>query len=112
MCRVTLRKDAMKLLKSLWLALALVPCLAFGEPVDLNTADAATLARELKGIGEVRARAIVEHRTRNGPFRSVDELALVKGIGSKVIATNRANLRVERKPPAPRTVPPQRPAQR
>lgn len=62
--------------------------------VDLNTADAATLARELQGIGESRARAIVEHRRRHGPFRSVDELALVRGIGPKTVERNRARLRI------------------
>lgn len=62
--------------------------------VNLNTADAATLARDLEGIGESKARAIVEHRTRNGAFRSVDELALVKGIGPKTLELNRSRLRV------------------
>jgi competence protein ComEA len=65
-----------------------------GPGVDLNTADAATLARELQGIGESRALAIVEHRRRHGPFRSVDELALVRGIGPKTVERNRARLRI------------------
>lgn len=78
---------------------------AVAGPVDLNSADAATLARELKGIGEVRARAIVEHRRRNGPFRSVDELALVKGIGPRVIELNRPNLRLGRPASAPAAAP-------
>lgn len=60
--------------------------------VDINTADAATLARELIGIGESRARAIVEHRRRHGPFRSVDELALVRGIGPKTVERNRPRI--------------------
>ena len=67
---------------------------AEGPGVDLNSADAATLARELQGIGESRARAIVEHRRRHGPFRSVDELALVRGIGPKTVERNRARLRI------------------
>lgn len=67
---------------------------AAGPGVDLNAADAATLARELQGIGESRARAIVEHRRRHGPFRSVDELALVRGIGPKTVERNRARLRI------------------
>jgi competence protein ComEA len=62
--------------------------------VNLNTADAATLARDMDGIGESKARAIVEHRQRNGGFRSVDELALVKGIGAKTLDRNRARLTV------------------
>ena len=52
------------------------------------------LAREMEGIGEAKARAIVEHRQRNGAFKSVDELALVKGIGAKTLAVNRPRLTV------------------
>lgn len=70
--------------------------------INLNTADAPTLAREMDGIGEAKARAIVEHRQRNGGFRSVDELALVKGIGTKTIDNNRARLTVGTVP-APKT---------
>ncbi len=62
--------------------------------ININTADATTLAREMKGIGESKARAIVEHRQKNGAFRSVDELALVKGIGAKTLENNRARLTV------------------
>lgn len=93
----------------LCLLLALACQVATAAPVDLNTADAATLARELKGIGEVRARAIVEYRRNNGPFRSVDELALVKGIGPRVIEQNRAHLRVSRAATSPTAAPPRKP---
>jgi comEA protein len=55
--------------------------LAHGE-IDLNAADTTALAR-LPGIGPATARAIVLHRNRRGPFRSVDELLEVKGIGPK-----------------------------
>jgi len=88
----------MSLFHSLLLSLVLLPALSLAEPVNINTADAATLARELKGVGDTRAQAIVEHRAQHGPFRSVDELALVKGIGPKVIEQNRANLRIDRSP--------------
>ena len=84
----------------LLLCLTLLPLAAAAETlVNLNTADAATLARDLEGIGESKARAIVEHRTRNGAFRSVDELALVKGIGPKTLELNRSRLRVGAPPP-------------
>ena len=62
--------------------------------IDLNSADASTLAREMRGIGESKARAIVEYRRVHGPFRSIDDLALVKGIGARTIELNRAKLRV------------------
>jgi competence protein ComEA len=64
-------------------------------PVNVNTADAATMARELNGVGLKRAEAIVEYRQKHGPFKSVDELALVKGIGAAAIAKNRESIRVE-----------------
>lgn len=62
--------------------------------IDLNSADASTLAREMRGIGQSKARAIVEYRRIHGPFRSIDDLALVKGIGARTIELNRAKLRV------------------
>lgn len=60
--------------------------------VDLNSADAETLARELNGIGETKARAIVEYREANGAFTSVDELLEVKGIGTATLEKNRERL--------------------
>jgi len=66
-------------------------------PVNVNTADAATLSRELKGIGMKRAEAIVEYRRKFGPFKSPDELALVKGIGPSAIQENRELIRVDAK---------------
>jgi competence protein ComEA len=69
---------------------------AYADPVNINTADAHTLAKELNGIGLSRAQAIVEYREKNGPFKSVDDLVKVKGIGTKVVEQNRANMRVEK----------------
>ena len=60
--------------------------------VNLNTADAATLQRELTGIGEVKAKAIVAYRDANGSFASVDELLEVKGIGESILEKNRDKL--------------------
>ncbi|WP_137888125.1 helix-hairpin-helix domain-containing protein [Pseudomonas sp. 2FE] len=62
------------------------------DKVNLNTADAATLERELIGIGEVKAKAIIDHRETNGPFASVDELLEVKGIGAATLEKNRDKL--------------------
>jgi len=52
--------------------------------LDLNRASEADL-QQLPGIGPAKARAIVEHRERYGPFRSVDDLLNVKGIGPKLL---------------------------
>ena len=79
------------------LAALLLPLCLFAGPVDINTADAKTIARELKGIGLSRAQAIVEYREKNGPFKSADELANVKGVGTKVVEQNRPNIKVEKK---------------
>jgi competence protein ComEA len=75
-------------------------------PVNINSADAATISRELKGIGVKRAQAIVEYRQKHGPFKSADELGLVKGIGPVAIQNNRTFIRVDSKavagnPPTP-----------
>ncbi|WP_025805523.1 ComEA family DNA-binding protein [Pseudomonas chlororaphis] len=62
--------------------------------VDINRADAATLQRELLGVGEVKAKAIVAYREANGAFSSVDELLEVKGIGKAILESNREKLKV------------------
>lgn len=67
----------------------------FAGPVNVNTADAATLARELQGIGAAKAQAIVAHRDKHGPFRSIDDLARVKGIGRKTLDRNRDFIRLD-----------------
>ncbi len=53
--------------------------------VNINTASAAELAG-LNGIGDAKAKLIVEYRDKNGPFKSVDDLRQVKGIGDKMLA--------------------------
>ncbi|MDR5866094.1 ComEA family DNA-binding protein [Halomonas koreensis] len=54
-------------------------------PINVNTADAATLA-ELPGIGEVKAAAIVEDRQANGDYAAAEELTRVRGIGEATVA--------------------------
>jgi competence protein ComEA len=80
-----------------------VPIAAWGGPVDINTADASTLAKELNGVGPARAQAIVAYRNEHGPFRSIDDLALVKNLPQKVIDNNRELLRVDGGKGTPRT---------
>ena len=75
-------------------AMLLAPT-AIAGPVDVNTADAKTLARELDGIGQAKAEAIVSHREKNGPFKSAEDLAKVKGLGKKLIDQNRSNLKFD-----------------
>lgn len=63
--------------------------------VNLNTANEATLQRELSGIGSAKATAIVEHRDAYGAFESVDELLEVQGIGKSLLDRNRHRLVVD-----------------
>ena len=67
---------------------------AFAGPVNINTADAATLAAELQGIGPALAEAIVRDRTEHGKFETPDALARVKGVGERIVEINRANILV------------------
>jgi competence protein ComEA len=75
---------------------SLLPVAAWAGPVSINSADAATLAEELAGIGPAKAEAIVEYRDRNGPFESVDQLLDVKGIGERVLDMNEGNILIEK----------------
>lgn len=81
-------------LKALALA-ALLSLPAFAAtPVDINSADAAAIAEGLVGVGEAKAEAIVAYREANGPFKSADQLANVKGIGLATIEKNRDRIAV------------------
>jgi competence protein ComEA len=63
--------------------------------VNINTADAPTLAASLKGVGQSRAVEIVRYREAYGPFSSADELAEVKGIGQSTLEQNRKVITLE-----------------
>lgn len=69
------------------------------DPVDLNTASAADL-EALPGIGPVTAARIVVDRDERGPYRTLDELIRVDGIGPATVEGLRARARTS--PPAPR----------
>lgn len=68
---------------------------AIHHKVNINQASAEILAERLNGIGEKKAQAIIEYRNTNGPFKSVDELKNVSGIGEATLEKNRALLSVE-----------------
>ncbi len=78
----------MKLFKSLTAALLVATLFiapnAMAEKINVNQADVQMLT-QIKGIGEVKAKAIVDYRAQNGAFESVDELDNVKGIGAKTL---------------------------
>jgi len=86
----------MKLLRRLLVVcLLLVPLLAISDPVvNINTADSERLVDDLVGIGPQKALAIVRYRQQNGPFKQVEDLALVSGIGVKTVEQNRSRMTV------------------
>ena len=61
------------------------------QVINVNTASVSEL-ESLPGIGEVRARAIIAERKQQGGFRSLDQLAAVKGIGSKLLERIRSQV--------------------
>jgi len=68
---------------------------ALSTQLDLNLAEAAEL-RQLPGIGPVLAGRIIAEREKSGPFRSVDELARIPGLGERTLAEARPFLFVSR----------------
>ena len=77
-------------------AIALLSCsfATMAAPVDINAADAASLADNLTGIGSAKARAIVAYRDAHGFFQSADDLVQVKGIGPATVERNRTDIQV------------------
>ena len=66
------------------------------QSVDLNYASAEQLASTLVGVGAAKAQAIVRYSDEVGPFRSVEELEEVKGIGPSIVKRNKARISVSR----------------
>ncbi len=75
----------------------LAEMVAAKSQVDINSADADTLALALDGVGLSKAREIVAHRERFGEFKTVEELEEVRGIGPATIAANRDKILIVRK---------------
>lgn len=75
----------MKKLVLIFLASALFHAGAAFAAVNINTADASSLA-SLDGVGVVKAKAIVAYREEHGDFQSLDGLSKVSGIGNKTVA--------------------------
>jgi len=65
--------------------------------VNVNTATAEEISEELKGIGIAKAGAIVRYRKEKGPFKSLEDLINVKGIGAATIDKNRENIQLDLK---------------
>jgi competence protein ComEA len=61
--------------------------------VNINSASVAELDA-VKGISPAKAKAIVDYRAKNGPFKSLDDLKSVKGFGDKSVAKLQGELSV------------------
>ena len=66
---------------------------ASGERININQAASSDL-EDLSGIGAKKAATIIEFRDENGPFRSIEDLKKVPGIGDKLFERNQDRLRV------------------
>lgn len=68
----------------------------YAAPVNINTADAQTLSKNIKGVGLKKAQAIVAYREKNGEFKTIADLKKVKGIGVKLLEKNDGTIIVEK----------------
>lgn len=62
------------------------------EKINLNKADVLALTNAVKGIGKKRAEAIINYRDKHGSYKSIEELAQVRGIGERYVKNNLAQL--------------------
>jgi len=86
----------MKKIKSLlFIVLFSFSSLLYAAQVNINTADANTLSSELSGIGQSKAEAIVTYREQNGPYKQLEDLTNVKGIGIATIEKNKTKITLE-----------------
>ena len=69
------------------------PAASTGTTVNLNTATSAEL-QALPGIGVATATRILEYRQKNGPFKRIEELMNVQGIGEKIFLRLKPQLTV------------------
>ncbi|WP_028389076.1 ComEA family DNA-binding protein [Legionella fairfieldensis] len=60
--------------------------------IDLNSADAKMLSKSVKGIGQKRAEAIIKYREEHGHFKSIDDLAQVRGLGHQFVKNHLTQL--------------------
>jgi competence protein ComEA len=79
-------------MKKIFVLMAAVSFNLMAAPVNINTADAKTISESLTNIGLKKAEAIVKYRTEKGPFKAVEELTNVAGIGDKTVEKNKKDI--------------------
>ncbi len=75
------------------IAVLLIPIHVAFAALDINTASADDFDR-LKGIGPVKAKAIVDYRAKNGPFKSIEDIKKVSGIGGPTFEAIKGDIAV------------------
>ena len=63
------------------------------EPLNINSASASQIEAQLPGIGKVKAKAIVDYRSQNGPFDRAEQLLEIKGVGPHTLDRIRSLIR-------------------
>lgn len=91
------RKSTISILTLLAGAVFSLSALA-ATPVNVNKADATTIAKSLDGVGMAKAQAIVKYRKAHGPFKNVADLTKVKGIGTATLAHNKDDILLKGSP--------------
>jgi competence protein ComEA len=74
-------------------ALIVLPALA-GQKLNINTASVEDLIK-IKGIGQKKANAIVDYREAYGPFKTIEDVRNVKGIGNKLFESMKSQITTE-----------------
>jgi competence protein ComEA len=86
-------------LRCVLVMLVLSPLALFAaQPLDINTATADQIAAVMSGVGDKKAQAIVAYRSENGPFKSLDQLTEVKGLGDALVERNKAFIQIVEPP--------------
>ena len=62
------------------------------KKINLNTASVEELTHSIKGIGKKRAMTIVQYRQKHGVFKTITDLAAVRGIGLRFVQSHRSEL--------------------
>lgn len=84
-----------RILQGVLVAAALFSTGALAGVVNINTADAKVLAKELTGVGPAKAEAIVKYRQEKGGFKSPEEIKKVEGVGDAIYEANKSNIKVK-----------------
>jgi len=89
-------ENGMNSIKGLIIVLSLLAAsVVAATPININTANAADIAKALYGVGPHKAQAIVNYREKYGLFKSLQALKKVRGIGQGIIDGNHGDIRIE-----------------